>query len=160
MKRDFAKALENFGSTRGFIILLSLGLFAWGAFVFNPLVDTFSAANFYQTLASLASEEVWGAVFMLAGGVMAHGTIKRKVDVIHVGAMIGFLLWSFLSVAYALASPTVTPVVTNGILALIHGWAWLSVKAQPQVITNRHTYSDEEVASLMQLAEFRTNRSA
>lgn len=150
-----AKNITRFGPTRGFILLLSIGLMAWGLFVLNPMVDTFNSADFYMALATMAREEVWGAAFLVSGAVTLYGVLKRNVDVIAIGSMLGFLLWAFLSLAYTLSENYVTPIITNAILALIHGWAWLSVKLEPQVITNKVIWNDDEVDALVELAEFR-----
>ena len=121
----------------------------------NPWTDTFATADFYSVLGTIATEPTWGVGFILAGTVMLYGTIKRNVSIIAVGSMVGFCLWAFLSCAYLASETYVTPIVTNFILALIHGWAWLAVKMEPSVITNRHIWNDDEVQALQELAEFR-----
>lgn len=89
---------------------------------------------------------------------MLYGVLRRKVDVISIGAMFGFGLWTFLSCAYLASDTFVTPIVTNFVLALIHAWAWLVVKMDPSVITNTQVWSDEEVIALRELAEFRQEK--
>ena len=147
------KETTAFGPTRGFLLILSFGMIAWAGIVLNPAVSTFGASSIYSHMAGIASENVWGVFFLSSGLVMLWGTIKRSVDVMGLGTILGSILWLMLATSYALTSLALTPIVTTGTMALLHAWGWWSVKRNPGTIQNKHIWTDEEVQLMADLLE-------
>jgi len=68
------------------------------------------------------------------------GVLREDVFLVRVGALLGFLFWFTVSIMYGIADPTVTPVVTNLILAIMHGWIYMQLKLRPE-----HVYKNVEI---------------
>lgn len=130
----------------------------WGLIVLNPATNTFDASIIYTHLKAVASENVWGMFFLSAGLIMLWGTIKRSIDVMGIGTVLGSILWFMLATGYALTSLALTPIVTTGTMALLHVWGWWSVKRNPGTMTNLHIWNDEEVQLMADLLEIRSKK--
>ena len=121
-------------------MILGIGMLVWGLWVILPF--TAFVGPIYEFMLSLAVEGVWGALFLFAGITMTVGTFRKDIDWIKSGAFLGFALWLMLAILGVIAEPSATPVVTRGIIAVMHAWVYIQVKVHPELVAGTIKISD------------------
>lgn len=134
---------DEYTPTRGFALILALGLVMFGVWLLNPYIVTFDAP-IYAGLSGLGTEYLWGSIFFVSGGILLIGVILRNLTMVAVGSFLGWLLWTATSVLYGVADPTSTPVVSVFLLALMHAWIYLQTRIHPLVINGEFTEAARE----------------
>jgi hypothetical protein len=141
-------AMAKLSPTRGTVFILSIGLIAWGLFLANPWVNTFDSTNTYTAMKGVATEAAWAALFLAGGVCMFIGVLRRDVFLLRAGAMLGFLLWICVSILIAFSNHAAVGIITNAILALLHGWLYVQAKMRPENLAKNVkvvALDDEEV---------------
>jgi hypothetical protein len=133
MLKRLTLATQQMTPARGIMFLLGMGLVLWGVWVGNPMVATFNNP-FYLVLSEVATESAWSAMALVAGITTVVGVVRRDPFLVRTGALLGFLFWLTVSIMYGIADPTITPVITNFVLALLHAWIYMQIKLRPETI--------------------------
>lgn len=115
------------------VYVLSLGLLStlWGLAL---MFGTFGNNNLSEFMSTIAPEFVWGSVAILAGLLMAYGSLRECLRSTRLGLMIAFLVWVFVFLTYMISLPYSTAVVTSAFIAWCHVMGYLVVSSRPEVL--------------------------
>lgn len=116
-------------------LLLAFGSILWAVLLFWPGALFTPERTTYVVMAKLASEEVWGALFLLQGSVMVYSLLwgyKSRLSFI-VDALLGCVLWTastaacFIAHFHTFASYQPPAAMSYEVMGAIASW-WCLVR--------------------------------
>lgn len=120
------------------IILLGVFTIIWGVWVGNPFWAVFSSPLY--SLMTFLPEAVWGFISVVAGIVICHGAITRRVASLILGARVGGLFWLVVSILYFIGDWVHTGGITALLLSIYSFFIYLNLK-----VNSKHVDDYEEL---------------
>lgn len=104
--------------------------YLWGLWLLNPWVDTFATGRGYDAMKHIASETVWGTLFLIMGAKMQYAisvkSLKKRRD-----SCFGLLiLWGFIAATIVYSNPLSTGTVVYPLIAAFLTWLYLWLAQQ------------------------------
>jgi hypothetical protein len=96
-----------------------------GLLLLNPWTDTFASTSVYDTLSAVAPEYIWGASLLMLGWARLYAVLLNLHSLRQTVAFCGFLLWLFVTIAFAHANPAATAVPVYGMFSLASAWVYI-----------------------------------
>lgn len=98
-------------------LLVSMISVVWGLWILNPFGDTFPSSPSFRGMALMTPEWVWGLAMMGLGLVRLYALYRSSVVWRARLSVVGWLVWGFISISFALSNLWATATPIYGIFA-------------------------------------------
>lgn len=109
--------------------LMIFGTFCllWAIWIIHPGWAVFETAKMFSVMSYIMPEWAWGAVSAVLGVLVYYGVLSQNIKCIKTTTLIGFYMWTMVSICYFIGDWQNTGGITIAIIAIYSGYAALNI---------------------------------